>query len=55
MRKLMTAAVFLLAGLAGAFAPMAALGQGFNPAQAPPWIFADNYGRFALQIGRAHV
>jgi hypothetical protein len=23
--------------------------QGFNPAGAPPWVYADNYGRWAIQ------
>lgn len=23
--------------------------QGFNPAQSPPWVFADNFGRWVLQ------
>lgn len=43
MRRLIASFVVLLASLTPAFA------QGFNPAGAPPWVFADNYGRWALQ------
>ena len=38
----------LLAAVAMVTVPFTASGQGFNPAQAPPWVFADNYGRWAL-------
>lgn len=45
MRKAFASLVFLLTLLA----PAGVLAQGFIPAQAPPWIFADNYGRWAIQ------
>lgn len=45
MRKSIASLVFLLALLA----PVSVLAQGFITAQAPPWIFADNYGRWAIQ------
>lgn len=43
MRKAIAFIVFLLASLTPAFA------QGFNPAGAPPWVYADNYGRWSFQ------
>lgn len=43
MRKWLAGVVLLLASLTPAFA------QGFIPAQSPAWVYADNYGRWALQ------
>src|SRR5580698_3903290 len=43
MRRIIASIVFLLASLTPALA------QGFNPAGAPPWVYADNYGRWAFQ------
>ncbi len=37
-----------------ALAPAIVHSQGFNPAQAPPWAFADNYGRWAFQAQGAN-
>lgn len=49
MRKaLSTIATLLAVGLTLALPGLAAA-QGFNPAAAPPWVYADNYGRFAFQ------
>ncbi len=45
MRKVTALMTFLLALLA----PAVAIAQGFLPAEAPPWVFADNYGRWAIQ------
>lgn len=43
MRKLLAAVVLVLASLTPAFA------QGFIPAQGPAWVYADNYGHWAIQ------
>ena len=43
MRKILTAVAIFLASLT----PI--LAQGFVPAAAPPWVYADNYGRWAIQ------
>lgn len=51
VRKVIASTVFLLALLA----PVASLAQGFIPAQAPPWVFADNFGRWALQGQQANT
>ncbi len=45
MRKFLALASILLASLT----PACVLAQGFNPAAAPPWVYADNYGRWAFQ------
>lgn len=45
MRKVFASIVVLLALLA----PVSSLAQGFLTAQAPPWVFADNFGRWAIQ------
>ncbi len=42
MRKWLAGAIMLLASLTPVFA------QGFVPAQGPAWVYADNYGRWAL-------
>lgn len=44
MRRI-TALVFPLLAL---LTPVIAIAQGFNPATAPPQVYADNYGRWAL-------
>lgn len=50
MRKLFAKLSFLLAALPLALIfPTVTVAQGFIPSQAPPWVFADDYGRFALQ------
>ena len=51
MRRVSASIVFLLALLA----PVASLAQGFIPAQAPPWVFADNFGRWAIQNQQANT
>ena len=43
MRKILTAVAIFLASMT----PI--LAQGFVPAAAPPWVYADNYGRWAIQ------
>lgn len=43
MRKAFASVLFLLASLTPVIA------QGFNPAGAPPWVFANNYGLWAFQ------
>jgi hypothetical protein len=43
MRKMLAGLIFALASLTPAFA------QGFVPAAAPPWVYADNYGRWTIQ------
>lgn len=48
MRRIIASLVVLLASLT----PAVVSAQGFNPAGAPPWVFADNYGRWAL-IGQS--
>lgn len=47
MRKALLLFAVLLALPAAFLTPVHA--QGFLPAQAPPWVFADNYGRWVLQ------
>lgn len=42
MRKICLSLLFLTTAVTS-------IAQGFNPAQAPPWVLADNYGRWALQ------
>ena len=42
MRKICLSFLLMVAAAASA-------AQGFNPAQTPPWVFADNYGRWAIQ------
>ena len=46
MRKFNLIAIIVL--LLASLTP-ACFGQGFNPATAPPWVYADNYGRWAFQ------
>lgn len=43
LAKIASLGVILLASLTPAFA------QGFNPAGGPPWVYADNYGRWSFQ------
>lgn len=45
MRKLMQ----MMVCLAAVLAPAGAFAQGFVPAQAPPMVYADNYGRWSIQ------
>jgi hypothetical protein len=45
VRKVIASTVFLLALLA----PVSSLAQGYLTATAPPWVFADNFGRWAIQ------
>ena len=45
MRRIIAIVAFLLASLT----PALVFAQGFNPAGAPPWVYADNYGRWAFQ------
>jgi hypothetical protein len=45
MRKVLAPIVFMLA----LFAPAVSLAQGYLMPSAPPWVFADNFGRWALQ------
>ena len=49
MRRIVASIVFLLASLTPAILAPTASAQGFNPAGAPPWVYADNYGRWAIQ------
>lgn len=49
MRRIVASLAFLLASLTPVLA------QGFNPAQAPPWVYADNYGRWAIQGQQANT
>jgi hypothetical protein len=44
MRRLSSFIALLLA-----FVPAVVFAQGFNPAQAPPWVLADSYGRWTIQ------
>lgn len=43
MRKMLAGLFLALVSLTPAFA------QGFVPAAAPPWVYADNYGRWTIQ------
>lgn len=45
MRRIVASIAFLLAFLT----PVFAVAQGFTTATAPPWVFADNFGRWVLQ------
>jgi hypothetical protein len=49
MRRILASLAFLLASLTPVFA------QGFLPAGSPPWVFADNYGRWSFQNQAANV
>lgn len=49
MRKILTAVAFFLASLTPVLA------QGFIPAGAPPWVYADSYGRWAIQGQQANT
>jgi hypothetical protein len=49
MRKMFASIAVLLALVLPAAFTVPIQAQGFNPAQAPPWVFADNYGRWVLQ------
>lgn len=51
MRRIAASIAFLLASLA----PVYAVAQGFTPAGGPPWVYADNYGRFVLQGQHANT
>lgn len=51
MRRIVASLAFLLASLA----PVYAVAQGFVPAGGPPWVFADNYGRWVIQGQRANT
>lgn len=55
MRKLIATLSFLLAALPLALFSVVSVAQGFIPEQAPPWVFADNYGRWALQGQNANT
>jgi hypothetical protein len=49
MRKKFASIAVLLALMLPAAFVVPVQAQGFNPAQSPPWVFADNYGRWVLQ------
>jgi hypothetical protein len=49
--RIVTLFSFLLALLT----PVFAAAQGFTPAGGPPWVYADNYGRFVLQGQQPNV
>jgi hypothetical protein len=36
-------------------AAVASFAQGFFPASAPPWVYADNYGRWAIPLQQANT
>jgi hypothetical protein len=55
MRKLMATMVCALAALLPALTCGVAAAQGFIPSEAPPWVFAGDYGRWALQGQGANV
>ncbi|HUD76070.1 MAG TPA: hypothetical protein VMQ76_13440 [Terracidiphilus sp.] len=48
MRRNFASIVVLLALVLPAVFVRPVHSQGFNPAQAPPWVFADNFGRWVL-------
>jgi hypothetical protein len=52
MRRIVTFLIFLLAFLTPVYHAVA---QGFVPAGAPPWVYADNFGRWAIQGQNANT
>lgn len=52
MRRIVTFLIFLLAFLTPVYHAFA---QGFVPAGAPPWVYADNFGRWAIQSQNANT
>ena len=48
MRKILSFVPWLALAMLTVLATPLAPAQGFNPAQAPPWVYADNFGRWVL-------